>query len=130
MNTDPIADMLSRIRNSVLVGKSTVSMPHSKVKEQILDVLKRTGFISDYKVSKATVGQSIDVVLHSDTETAKITNLERVSRPGLRVYKPKRDIPLVMNGRGIVVVSTSQGIMAGHEAKKANIGGEIICKVY
>lgn len=129
-STDPIADMLSRIRNAIAVRKSEVQMPHSNAKEMIAKLLKQNGFISDVKVEKAVIGKTLVVIINADGENARITEIARLSKPGRRYYAGSADIPIVKRGRGIVIVSTSKGMMTGSEAKKHGIGGELICKVY
>lgn len=129
-STDPIADMLSRIRNAIAVRKSEVQMPHSNAKEMIAKLLKQNGFISDVKVEKAVIGKTLVVIINADGENARITEIDRLSKPGRRYYAGSADIPTVKRGRGIVIVSTSKGMMTGSEAKKHGIGGELICKVY
>jgi small subunit ribosomal protein S8 len=122
--------MLTRIRNAINVGKREVSMPHSKIKEAVATQLKKSGFVSDIKTVDASMGKDLKVVITSDGEPARITQIARMSKPGRRHYASAADIPIVMRGRGVVVVSTSKGIMTGAQAKKFGIGGELICKVY
>ncbi|HEY1835651.1 MAG TPA: 30S ribosomal protein S8 [Candidatus Saccharimonadales bacterium] len=128
--TDPIADMLSRIRNAVLVRKNEVSMPHSNAKEAVAKLLKANKFVSDVKTEKAPVGKTLIVTINSAQENARITEISRLSKPGRRYYAGAKEIPAVKHGRGIVIVSTSKGMMTGDQAKKQGIGGELICKVY
>lgn len=128
--TDPIADMLSRIRNAIAVRKTDISMPHSNVKESVARILKDNRFISDVSVADATVGKTLHIVINSADDNAKITEIKRMSTPGRRMYSGADKIPTVKRGRGLVVVSTSKGMMTGDEAKKQGIGGELICKVY
>lgn len=130
VSTDPIADMLTRIRNAINVRKSEVSMPHSNVKEAVATLLKKNGFVADVKVADATIGKTLRVVINGEEENARITEIVRLSKPGRRYYAGATEIPVVMRGRGIVIVSTSKGLMTGKEAKKQGIGGELICKVY
>lgn len=130
VSTDPIADMLTRIRNAINVGKREVVLPHSKMKEAVAAQLKRSGFVSDVQASDLSVGKSLKIVINDDGEPARITEITRLSKPGRRHYASAADIPVVMRGRGVVVVSTSKGIMTGQQAKKQGIGGELICKVY
>lgn len=122
---DPIADMLTRIRNAYMVGKDSVLVPDTRLKRDILGVMKSKKYIDDFSVSKEASGY-IDVKL-SEKKPRKI---ERVSKPGCRVYTKKSEIPSVLQGMGMVIVSTSKGVMAGSEAKKQGLGGEIICKIY
>jgi small subunit ribosomal protein S8 len=130
VSTDPIADMLTRIRNAINVHKSEVTMPHSKVKEAVATLLKTNGFVADVAVSDATIGKTLKVVINGEHENARITEINRMSKPGRRYYVSAADIPVVKRGRGIVIVSTSKGMMTGAAAKQAGIGGELICKVY
>lgn len=129
-STDPIADMLSRIRNAIAVRKSEVQMPHSNAKEMVARLLKQNGFISEVKVEKAEVGKTLVVTINSNGQNARITEITRLSKPGRRHYAGASDIPTVMRGRGIVIISTSKGMITGTEAKKQGVGGELICKVY
>ncbi len=129
-STDPIADMLTRIRNAIAVRKNEVSMPHSKVKESVATLLKDSGFVDGVSVVDATVGKTLTITINSEDSNARITEIVRMSTPGRRAYAGSDKIPTVKRGRGVVVVSTSKGIMTGDQAKKAGIGGELICKVY
>ncbi len=129
-STDPIADMLSRIRNAIAVRKNEIVLPHSNVKESVARLLKNSRFITDIKVTDATVGKSLHIVINKDDENARITEIVRMSTPGRRMYTRSDKIPAVKRGRGLVIVSTSKGLMTGDEAKKQGIGGELICKVY
>ncbi len=130
MNTDPIADMLTRIRNAVAIRRSSVSVPHSKMKETVAKVLKDTQFINGYEVVDGVSGGRQLVVSLSDSDSnARINTIERMSKPGRRMYTSADDIPSFKQGRGLVVVSTSQGVMTGQEAKSKRLGGELICKV-
>jgi len=128
--TDPIADMLSRIRNAIAVRKNEVQMPHSNAKETIARLLKQNNFVADVKVEKAPVGKTLVVTINGIDENAHITEITRLSKPGRRHYTGAKEIPTVKRGRGIVIVSTSRGMMTGTEAKKQGVGGELICKVY
>lgn len=128
--TDPIADMLSRIRNAIAVRKGEIELPHSKVKESVAKLLKDNRFLSDVKVTDAAVGKTLRIVINSEDENARITEIVRMSTPGRRLYSGADKIPTVKRGRGLVIVSTSKGMMTGVEAKKQGIGGELICKVY
>ena len=129
-STDPIADMLSRIRNAIAVRKSEISLPHSKVKESVARLLKDSHFVNDVKVSEAPVGKTLVITINGDTENARISEIVRLSKPGRRYYVNAREIPVVKRGRGLVIVSTSKGMMTGDEAKRQKVGGELICKVY
>lgn len=130
VSTDPIADMLTRIRNAINVRKNEVTMPHSKVKEAVATLLKDSGFVSGVSVTDATIGKTLKITINGENENARITEIVRLSKPGRRYYAGVADIPVVKRGRGIVIVSTSKGLMTGSEAKKQGIGGELICKVY
>ncbi len=130
VSTDPIADMLTRIRNAIAVRKSEVVMPHSKVKESVARLLKDSGFISDVSVADVSVGKSMKIVINEAGENARITEIVRMSKPGRRYYIGSDKIPVVKRGRGVVIVSTSRGMMTGAQAKKQGVGGELICKVY
>ncbi|HEY6736750.1 MAG TPA: 30S ribosomal protein S8 [Candidatus Saccharimonadia bacterium] len=128
MFNDPIADLLTRLRNAKTARKSLVVMPHSKLKEQVAKILEQNKFVENVKVADVDGFKSLEITLSADPET--ITSLVRVSKPGRRIYAAAKDIPLVLGGRGIVIVSTSGGVMTGRDARKANLGGELICKVW
>lgn len=131
ITTDPIADMLTRIRNAVAVRKNTVSMPYSNLKESVAKVLKDQNFIDDIKVEKGVDGyKQLVITINSEQSNARIIEIERMSKPGRRLYSSADEIPVIKHGRGIVVVSTSKGLMVGAEAKQKHLGGELICKVY
>ena len=129
--TDPIADMITRFRNAQLRGLSTVSIPSSKFRARILDVLKSEGFISDYKLlpDKKNKG-SLLVDLKYDNGLPVIKEITRVSKPGRRIYTKADSIPKIQSGLGIAIVSTSMGIMSDNDARLKKIGGEIICRVF
>lgn len=129
-STDPIADMLTRIRNAIAVRKNEVAMPHSKVKEAVAKLLKDSGFVDSVNVSDLKVGKELTIKINADDTNARITEIVRLSKPGRREYAGSDKIPTVKRGRGLVIVSTSKGIMSGAQAKKAGVGGELICKVY
>jgi small subunit ribosomal protein S8 len=130
VSTDPIADMLTRIRNAVNVRKNEVVLPHSKLKQAVAELLKDSGFLTEVKVIDATVGKNLRIVINGDDENARITEIVRLSKPGRREYAGAADIPIVKRGRGVVIVSTSKGLMTGAQAKKQGVGGELICKIY
>lgn len=130
VSTDPIADMLTRIRNAIAVRKNEVTMPHSKVKESVARLLKQSRFVEDVKVSDATIGKTLTIVINDSDSNARITEIVRVSKPGRREYVKAEKIPTVKRGRGVVIVSTSRGMMIGKDAKQQGVGGELICKVY
>lgn len=123
--TDPISDMLTRIRNALLAQRSQVSFPYSSLKEAIAGILKDQGYIAGFSVNKEGF-KSIEVELKPDA----ITQVSRISKPGRRIYAGAKDIPNVLSGRGTVIISTSGGVMTGREAKKRGLGGELICKVW
>lgn len=125
---DPIADMLTRIRNGQSAGKVAVSMPSSKQKVAIAKLLKEEGYIADFKVN-GDVKAELEVELKYFQGKPVVELIQRVSRPGLRIYKKRGDLPKIMNGLGIAVVSTSKGVMTDRAARKAGMGGEIICYV-
>lgn len=133
---DPIADMLTRIRNSVINGQTLVAMPSSKIKAEIARILKEEGFIESYEIvtGEKPYERVLRIRLKYVGERRKrrpvITNLERVSRPGRRVYTRKQDIPWILSGLGIAILSTPKGVMTGQRARQLNVGGEILCKVW
>ncbi len=127
--SDPIADMLTRIRNAQAAEKSSVSMPSSKLKVAIARVLKEEGYIEDFAVRQAGEKPLLEIALKYYAGRPVIETIERVSRPGLRVYKGSRELPKVMNGLGIAIVSTSRGVMTDYQARAAGIGGEVLCIV-
>jgi small subunit ribosomal protein S8 len=127
--TDPIADMLTRIRNAQMVEHAVVTMPSSKVKLAIASVLKDEGYIEGFKVSGEEVKPVLEIALKYYAGRPVIERIERVSSPGLRVYKGKGEIPRVMNGLGIAIVSTSRGVMTDRKARATGVGGEVLCIV-
>lgn len=127
--TDPIADMLTRIRNAQMVGHAEVSMPCSKVKISIAKVLKDEGYIEDFAVGEDHPMKQLRIGLKYYAGKPVIERLERVSKPGLRVYKGREDIPRVMNGLGVAIVSTSRGVMTDRKARADGVGGEVLCIV-
>ena len=129
-STDPIADMLTRIRNAIAVRKNQISLPHSTLKESVARLLKDSNFLSDIKVADAEVGKTLIVTINDEHENARITEIVRMSKPGRRFYVNSKEIPVVKRGRGLVIVSTSRGVMTGDQAKTEKVGGELICKVY
>ena len=126
---DPISDMLTRIRNAQQAEKESVSMPSSKLKVAIAKVLKDEGYIDDFAVRGEVAKPILEVGLKDYAGSPVIEKIERVSRPGLRIYKPSRDIPNVMNGLGVAIVSTSKGVMTDRKARGMGIGGEVLCIV-
>ncbi len=128
--TDPIADMLTRIRNAINVRKNEVSLPHSNIKEHVARSLMANGFLDDVQVTELGVGKRLTIVINAAEGNARITEIKRLSKPGRRAYSSAAEIPTVKRGRGVVIVSTSKGLMTGTEAKKAGLGGELIASVY
>ena len=129
--TDPIADLLTRIRNANQMRYNEVVIPSSNVKLQIVKILKNEGYIKDYKLEKNEVQDNIIVTLkYGQNKERVISGLKRISKPGLRVYAKAEDVPMVLNGLGISIVSTSKGIMTGKEARKENLGGEVLAYVW
>jgi small subunit ribosomal protein S8 len=130
--TDPIADYLTRLRNAISAGKRMVEIPASNLKKQITKVLHEKGYILAYKFVNEGPQGLIKIALkyHPQTHTSAIMSLERVSRPGLRKYSAAKEIPSVLNGLGIAIVSTSRGVMTDKEAKQMNVGGEVLCYIY
>lgn len=127
--TDPISDMLTRIRNAQASGKTTVSMPASKLKSAIAQVLKDEGYVDDFAVRPNEGKPVMEVNLKYYAGSPVIEKIERVSRPGLRIYKGAQEIPKVMNGLGVAIVSTSKGVMTDRKARATGIGGEVLCIV-
>ena len=130
--TDPIADYLTRLRNAMMAKHKIVEIPASNVKKDMTKILFEKGYILNYKFVDDDVQGIIKIALkyHPETRQSAIKSLRRVSRPGLRQYKGKDDLPRVLNGLGIAIMSTSQGVMSDKEARKKNIGGEVLCYVY
>lgn len=126
---DPIADMLTRIRNAQMVNKPSVSVPASKVKSAIAKVLKDEGYIEDFAVQENNGKPQLEIGLKYYAGRPVIESIDRVSRPGLRIYRSSDAIPKVMNGLGVAIVSTSQGVMTDRKARAAGIGGEVLCVV-
>ena len=129
--TDPIADMLTRIRNAVQARHESVLIPASKIKVEIARILKEEGFIRDFEVIEDTIQGTLKVWLHyAGKREPVLTGLRRISKPGLRVYAKSREMPRVLNGLGIAIVSTPRGIMTAQQARRNNIGGEVLCYVW
>ncbi len=127
--SDPIADMLTRIRNAQMVQKVSVTMPASKLKKAIAEVLKAEGYIDSFEVRGDAGKPQLEIALKYYAGKPVIEHIERVSRPGLRVYKGCHDIPNVMNGLGVAIVTTPKGVMTDRKARQAGIGGEVLCYV-
>jgi small subunit ribosomal protein S8 len=133
MVTDPIADYLTRVRNGIIAGHKVVEVPASNLKQKITEILYNQGYILNYKVEEDKGPQgTIKIALKYDkvSQASAIKSLERVSKPGLRTYKSSSDLPRVINGLGIAIISTSRGIMTDKKARKENVGGEVLCYVY
>lgn len=132
MNTDPIADYLTRIRNAMSAGHRVVEIPASNLKKEITKILFDQGYILSYKFDDSSVQGTIKIALKytKDTKEPVIKKLQRISKPGLRKYVSSTELPRILNGLGIAIVSTSHGVMTGKQAKKENVGGEVLCYVY
>jgi small subunit ribosomal protein S8 len=127
---DPIGDLLSRIRNAQMRNKSKVTSPNSRLRESVLDVLKNEGYIRGYAVVEKDGRSEIEIELKYFDGEPVIREIERVSKPGRRVYTSVKNMPRINNGLGVTIVSTPKGVMADHDARDANVGGEILCKVF
>ncbi len=127
--TDPVADMLTRIRNAQMAGKISVAMPSSKIKVAIANVLKDEGYVEEFVVRESDGKAQLDIALKYYAGRPVIERIERVSKPGLRVYKGKDNLPEVMNGLGVAIVSTPKGVMTDRKARASNVGGEVLCVV-
>jgi small subunit ribosomal protein S8 len=134
MTSDPIADMLTRIRNALLVGQTEVQMPSSKIKAEIARILKAEGYIEDYTIGEEKPAPIITIQLkyHGSRRERRpvITHIERISKPGRRIYRGSRDLPRVMSGIGIAIVTTPKGVMTAQEARRQRVGGEVLCYVW
>jgi len=129
-STDPIADLLTRIRNAVMVGKNEVRVPSSKIKKVVAEQLKKNKYLTDVKVEAGKPRDTLVITINKPGENSTINELTRLSKPGRRVYVGVDEIPRVKSGRGLVLVSTSKGVITGHEAVKQRLGGELLLKVY
>ncbi len=129
-STDPIADMLTRIRNAIAAGKTEVRMPSSKSKVAVANQLQKSGYLSSVTTEKGTPRDTLVITICEPGTNPSITEINRVSTPGRRVYSSAKEIPFVKSGRGIMLISTSKGIMTDVEARRNRLGGELICKVY
>ncbi len=131
MNTDPIADMLTRIRNANMVSHPSVEIPASKLKVELAKLLKEEGFITDYAVKEVGKFKVLEIELKYDEKNKPvITSLRRVSKPGLRTYCKAKNLPQVLGGMGVAIVSTSKGLLTDRKARKENLGGEVLCYIY
>lgn len=129
-STDPVADLLTRIRNAVMVGHNEIRVPASKLKLIIAKELKKAGYLVSVKVESNKPRDVLVIIINKEGENSNITEMARLSKPGRRVYVGSNDIPRVKNGRGIVLISTSKGVMAGRSAVRQGLGGELLLKVY
>ncbi len=129
-STDPIADLLTRIRNAAMVGKSEVRVPSSKLKKVVAEQLKKNKYLTDVKTEAGKPRDTLVITINKPGENCNITEINRLSKPGRRVYVGVDDIPRVKSGRGLVLISTSKGVITGHEAVKQRLGGELLLKVY
>jgi small subunit ribosomal protein S8 len=129
-STDPIADLLTRIRNAAMVGKNEVRVPSSKLKVTVAQQLKKNKYLAEVKVEAGKPRDTLVITINKPGENSPITEITRMSKPGRRVYVGANDIPRVKSGRGLVLISTSKGVITGHEAVKARLGGELLLKVY
>ena len=129
-STDQIADLLTRIRNAIMIGKNEISLPTSKLKVAVVESLKKSGFIADFRIEERTPRNKLYVTINEIGATPKINEIAKVSKPGRRVYVSSSEIPKVKSGRGVVVISTSKGIMTGAEAAENRLGGELLVRVW
>ena len=132
MYTDPVADYLTRTRNAVRANHRVVEIPASNLKKEITKILFEQGYVLSYKFDDSTVQGTIKIALkyNKDTKDPVIKKIQRISKPGLRKYSGSGDLPRILNGLGIAIVSTSRGVMTGKQAKRENVGGEVLCYVY
>lgn len=129
-STDPIADLLTRIRNAAMVGKTEVRVPASKIKKVVAEQLQKNKYLAEVKVEAGSPRDTLVITINRPGENCAINEITRLSKPGRRVYVGANEIPRVKSGRGMVLISTSQGVMTGHQATKARLGGELLLKVY
>lgn len=127
---DPISDMLTRIRNAIAVRKPVIELPHSKAKESVARILKNNGFIEDVSVSGDKPMQKLSIRIFNSDSNPRITEITRKSKPGRRLYVGAAALPVVKRGRGLAIISTSQGLLTNDEARQKGVGGEVICEVY
>ncbi|NCN03828.1 MAG: 30S ribosomal protein S8 [Candidatus Pacebacteria bacterium] len=128
--TDPIADMIIRVKNAFMANKAEVSIPHSKVKEAIAKILEAEGYVESFEVAPTKPQRTINVKLKYVGKIPAITEVRRMSKPGRRVYSTVKDIPKALGGYGVTIVSTSRGVVTGSQARKMNIGGEVLCQIW
>lgn len=129
-STDQVADLITRIRNAVNVGKNEILVPTSKLKAQVVEVLAKNGYLAGFEVIEGTPRGMLKVTINDAGAIAKINEISKVSKPGRRIYSSADEIPTIKSGRGMVIVSTSKGLMTGREAKKNRLGGEILVRVW
>ena len=129
-STDQIADLITRIRNAIQVSKNEILVPTSKLKVGVVEVLKKNGYVANYEVIEGAPRGVLRVVINEAGENAKINEIAKVSKPGRRVYAGADELPVIKSGRGMIIVSTSKGLMTGREARKNRLGGEILVKVW
>ena len=129
-STDQIADLITRIRNAVLVGKNEILVPTSKLKAGIVEVLAKNGYVASYEIVEGSPRGMLHVVINEPGAIANINEITKVSKPGRRVYAGADELPTIKSGRGMIIVSTSKGLMTGREAKKNRLGGEVLVKVW
>lgn len=130
VSTDPVADMLTRIRNAMAVHQHEVLVPYSKLKESVAELLAKSNYLESVTTVDTGFNKKLHITINKPGTNPAITEINRVSKPGRRLYAKVTEIPTIKNGRGLVIVSTSQGLMSGAQARKARMGGEVICKVY
>ncbi len=129
-STDQVADLITRIRNAVLVGKNEILVPTSKLKAGVVEVLTKNGYLAGFEIEDAKPRGMLKVMINEAGTNAKINEIAKVSKPGRRVYSSADELPVVKSGRGMIIVSTSKGLMTGREAKKYRLGGEVLVKVW
>ncbi len=129
-STDQIADLLTRIRNAISASKNEILVPTSKLKMQVVEVLAKNGYIANFEVIDGSPRGMLKVTINEDGTNARINEISKISKPGRRVYSSAEDLPTIKSGRGMIIVSTSKGLMTGNEAKKNRLGGEILVKVW
>ena len=128
---DPIANMLTQIRNSSLVGQKACLVRYSKIKEEIINILKESGYIKDYKIEEKNDKKNIRVsILYENDGSPRIRSIKRISKSGRRIYSSKEKMPIILKGLGILIISTSKGLMTDKKARRENLGGEIICEIW
>jgi len=128
--TDPISDMLTRIKNATKVRHEKVMAPYSNLKSEILKILKKEGYIENFKKVKNNTIEELEIILHYTNNTSRITELKKISRSSQRIYVDKKNIPQSKQGLGVIILSTSKGLMTDKEAKKQGVGGEVLCEVW